>query len=37
MYETKVTGAYLRCSKNEAFYCDFSDETDFVSSDADGY
>ena len=29
--ETKVIGAYLRCSRDEAFYRDFFVETDFVS------
>jgi len=31
----QVTGTYLWCSKNEAFYCEFFVETDFVSSYAD--
>ena len=26
--ETKVTGVYLQCGRNEAFYCDFFVETD---------
>ena len=29
--ETKVTGTYLQCGKNEAFHHDFFVETDFVS------
>jgi len=30
--KTKVTGTYLCCGKNEAFYHDFFVETDFFSA-----
>ena len=33
--ETKVTGTYLWCGKNEAFYGDFFVVTDFVSGYSD--
>jgi len=35
--ETKVTGAYSRCSRNKVFYHDFFDGADFVSGDTDRY
>ena len=35
--ETKVTGVYLRCGRNKAFYHDFFVETDFISGYTDGY
>jgi len=35
--KTKITGAYLQCSRNKGFYHDFFVETDFVSGYTDGY
>ena len=35
--ETKVTDAYLQCSRNEAFYRFLFVETDFVSGYTDEY
>ena len=35
--QNKVIGVYSGCSRNEVFYRDFLDETDFVSDYTDRY